>query len=627
MSFTLSTGNVAVPSASTEVTASDGDSCTIKVTASCYLTNGWTQSTGVVAKFYVDGTLKSTQTLLGNGTRYNAPTRKTVTYSYTVNRSHSAKESKWKVQFHQYTDGTDQGMKVYINGTRTIAAQTSYTIKYNANGGSGAPANQTKWYGDTLTLSSTKPTRTGYTFSKWNTVSGGTGTAYSAGGSYTANAAATLYAQWTANTYKVTFNANGGTCSTTSLYKTYNGTITLPTPTRTNYKFLGWATSSTATTGAAAGSSYTVTKNVTLYALWELAYYKPRANNFKVIRCNSGGTADDYGTYLKVTFDIDACTLTNSANYLKTVAFEWTGDSTNDASFSETRATGQFSKVIGGSISSETSYTLKTILTDNLGGTDTVTKTVSVAKWPIDLYGGKDSLGNEASGVSIGKVAELADYFDVAYTSRFRMPAEFDNAKGIMGIDTTGVPRHNFQPNNLYNSVLVGYGNYSANIGSTDIYGYSMNLVSKGSITTNVPVMSHAITVSCSTALTLTNALQTVTMGKLYLQSGESGLFTVSNGAVVCNRAGKALVFSSAYASGLTAGDTIQAGVYKNGSVVGYAAYVNSGTAKYALAHTAPKVITVSAGDKLTLQARNYTQEGGSIAANTATVLTVMYLE
>ena len=220
MSFKLSTGNVAVPSASTTVTASDGDSCTIKITASCYLTDGWVQSTGVVAKFYVDGVLKSTQTLLGNGTSYSASAKKTKTYSYTVNRSHSSKTSAWKVQFHQYTDGTDQGMKVYINGSRTIAAQTSYTIKYNANDGTGAPANQTKWYGDALTLSSTKPTRTGYTFSKWNTNSGGTGTAYSAGGSYTANAAATLYAQWTANTYTITFKANGGTCSTASLSKT-----------------------------------------------------------------------------------------------------------------------------------------------------------------------------------------------------------------------------------------------------------------------------------------------------------------------------------------------------------------------------------------------------------------------
>lgn len=297
MSFTLSTGNEAYPSASTEITASDGDSCTIKITASCYLSNGWVQSTGVKAHFFVDGVEKSVQKLLGCGTKYTAPTKKTVTYSYTVNRSHVAKTSKWKVEFHQWTDTTDQGMKVYLNGSRTIAAQTSYTVKYNANGGSGVPANQTKWYGDTLTLSSTKPTRTGYTFSKWNTASNGSGTAYSAGGSYTANAAATLYAQWTGNTYTITFKPNGGTCSTASLSKTYNGTITLPTPTRTNYTFKGWATSATAASGAAAGSSYTVTGNKTLYAIWEESYWNPVMSGFKAERCNSNGTLNDFGTY------------------------------------------------------------------------------------------------------------------------------------------------------------------------------------------------------------------------------------------------------------------------------------------------------------------------------------------
>ena len=98
----------------------------------------------------------------------------------------------------------------------TISAKTSYAVTYNANGGSGAPASQTKYYGTALTLSSTKPTRTGYTFSKWNTASGGTGTNYNPGASYTANAAATLYAQWTANTWYVKYNGNGATSGTMS---------------------------------------------------------------------------------------------------------------------------------------------------------------------------------------------------------------------------------------------------------------------------------------------------------------------------------------------------------------------------------------------------------------------------
>ena len=73
----------------------------------------------------------------------------------------------------------------------------SYTISYNANGGTGAPASQTKVHGTTLVLTNSKPTRSEYSFYKWNTKASGTGgTEYSPGDNYTANGDATLYARW-----------------------------------------------------------------------------------------------------------------------------------------------------------------------------------------------------------------------------------------------------------------------------------------------------------------------------------------------------------------------------------------------------------------------------------------------
>ncbi len=82
--------------------------------------------------------------------------------------------------------------------TITVNEKT-YAVRYNANGGSGAPGTQTKIYGTNLILSSTIPTREGYTFKSWNTNADGSGTAYSAGGTYSANTGVTLYAQWTLN--------------------------------------------------------------------------------------------------------------------------------------------------------------------------------------------------------------------------------------------------------------------------------------------------------------------------------------------------------------------------------------------------------------------------------------------
>lgn len=145
----------------------------------------------------------------------------------------------------------------------------TYTVSYNANGGSGAPSNQTKTYGVTLTLSNTKPTRTGYTFSAWNTAQNGSGTSYAPGGSYTANAAVTLYAQWTVNTYVVTFDAQGGSVTPASKSVTYGQPYgALPVPERPGYRFDGWFTAAAGGTQVTAETVVTVTAAQTLYAHW-----------------------------------------------------------------------------------------------------------------------------------------------------------------------------------------------------------------------------------------------------------------------------------------------------------------------------------------------------------------------
>lgn len=84
------------------------------------------------------------------------------------------------------------------NAALTLYAQwyAPYTVAYNANGGTGAPASQVKVYNTALTLRTEKPTRPDFVFMNWNTSSAGSGTSYASGGSYTANANATLYAQW-----------------------------------------------------------------------------------------------------------------------------------------------------------------------------------------------------------------------------------------------------------------------------------------------------------------------------------------------------------------------------------------------------------------------------------------------
>lgn len=92
--------------------------------------------------------------------------------------------------------GIDENTTLYA-----VWSTSTFTVTYNANGDSvsNMPLNQTKNAGSTLTLSSTKPTRTDYTFVGWGTSATATTASYQPGGSYTANASITLYAIWKSN--------------------------------------------------------------------------------------------------------------------------------------------------------------------------------------------------------------------------------------------------------------------------------------------------------------------------------------------------------------------------------------------------------------------------------------------
>ena len=151
---------------------------------------------------------------------------------------------------------------------------TTYTVKYDANGGTGAPSNQTKKQGESLTISTAKPTKTGYTFTSWNTKKDGTGTKYDIGASYTVDADLTLYAQYKENTvtYTVKYDANGGENAPKEQTKTKGKELVLSTtvPTKEGYIFVNWNTKKDGTGSAyAAGGKYSSNANIILYAQYE----------------------------------------------------------------------------------------------------------------------------------------------------------------------------------------------------------------------------------------------------------------------------------------------------------------------------------------------------------------------
>ncbi len=214
---------------------------------------------------------------------------------YTGKRSHSQEQFKFTLNWSAsklYLKSATSGSISKTNGLNggsgeqyvTIPPLDSYSVSYNANGGSGAPAAQTKWYGENLTLSSARPTRVGYTFTGWGLdATGESGAIYQPGSTYTSNSAVMLYAQWTQNLYTVTYNANGGTGTPSPQSKLHGQTLPLTTgiPTRSGYAFLGWSTNPNGLVQYKRGDYYSADMSVTLYAVWAELYdvtYAPNDN-------------------------------------------------------------------------------------------------------------------------------------------------------------------------------------------------------------------------------------------------------------------------------------------------------------------------------------------------------------
>lgn len=149
----------------------------------------------------------------------SAQTKNTTATSYTFTIS-STKPTRTNYDFKGWATSSNGSASYQPGGKYTVSSSSpsvtlyavwkikTYTISYNANGGSGAPSSQTKTHGTNLTLSSTKPVRTGYNFLGWATSSTATSATYSAGGSYTKNETVTLYAVWQAKEYSVLYNGN-----------------------------------------------------------------------------------------------------------------------------------------------------------------------------------------------------------------------------------------------------------------------------------------------------------------------------------------------------------------------------------------------------------------------------------
>ena len=202
-----------------------------------------------------------------------------------------------------------------------IWKKSTYTISYNANGGSGAPSAQTKTHGSTLMLSSTIPTRDGYAFLGWSIDNTATSAMYSAGSSYMNNGNATLYAVWSGNKYTVSYNSNGGSNAPSSQIKYYGQGLTLASdePTGKTYTvtfngnggivsesakqftqtFSKWNTKADGSgMDYYKGGAYSANASATLYAQWNiptLNIKNPTRDNYYFLGWYDSIETNEYG--------------------------------------------------------------------------------------------------------------------------------------------------------------------------------------------------------------------------------------------------------------------------------------------------------------------------------------------
>ena len=256
-----------------------------------------TQNGSVTYKCSCDASYSETLNALGHSYTTKTVAATCTAQGYTLHTcsrcGNSYKDTYTNALGHNYTTKvvaptyTEQGYTLHTcsrcgnNYKDSYTNKLQYVISYNMNGGSGSIANQLKNHGQDITLSSTKPTRTGYDFLGWNTNSGATTATYQPSQNYSANANLPLYAIWKAKQVTVTFyrNIDGNDTTTSTQTFTYGvsgQSFSNKNWSRDGYTLLGWSENRSAadkqySTNSGVDPNWIIQKSpkVNLYAVWK----------------------------------------------------------------------------------------------------------------------------------------------------------------------------------------------------------------------------------------------------------------------------------------------------------------------------------------------------------------------
>jgi len=445
-------------------TVMQGSTATFSATVkSGYTWSGWTGSATSSNNPYTTGEISSDITMTANATanpytvtyKANGGTGSDATQAVTYNSSFTTKAastftksgyyiSKWNTAANgsgtsyncntAYTYSTVGNLTLYA-----IWDGNSYTVSYNANGGTGTVSSQTVKYGSSFTTRANAFSRSGYTWGGWSTSASSLAGSYqkaSTAYTYSTVGNTTLYAYWTANVYTITLDPKYYTSSsdtsgdavtsngTTTLYVKYNtgwysnstastAVSSITKPTKTGYTFQGYYTGKYGTGTQIINSSGTIlsgktttwTAAATLYAHYTATGY--------TITYNS-----NYGT---ATTSTQAVTYNSSFTTKASNTFTRTGYSFSKWSTSSTSVAGSYQNA-------NTSYTYSTagnttlyaiwsantykvVLNQNYYDVDTTTGTLTTAGGTVSGFSNVNYM--QSSAYSGGKYILAHDTWEI----------------------------------------------------------------------------------------------------------------------------------------------------------------------------------------------------------------------
>jgi len=266
---------------------------------------------------------------------------------------------------------------IWPNDTVLMVVQMSptYSVSYDGNGSDGGsvPTDDTEYQsGDPITVAQPGTmSRSGYTFSGWNTADDGTGTSQAAGSSLTIGSAdVTLYAQWTSEpVYSVSYDGNGsdgGSVPTDDTEYQSGDPITVAQPgtmSRSGYTFGGWNTDPDGDgTLYFGGSSFNMpSENVTLYAQWSTI------------------------SVTGVSLNTNDFTMEEGQSYSFSATVQPSGATNKNVSWSSSNTAVAFVDSSGSILTQSAGETTITVTTDDGDYSDSAT--LSVLAVPIDVSG------------------------------------------------------------------------------------------------------------------------------------------------------------------------------------------------------------------------------------------------